>query len=277
MNERFFPSAIARRWRVPDGRVSSTRFSTALYAPTASPRSRSGFISAMAPVPDGAQIDGRDREFRAAHECRRHRQRAQSRGEQQRNGARIAAGVAAKADIDLLCARRVHNEAEKSHHRRLHGIRQVGHGTDIAARGSHVLREVVRADREEFGVELVGVNRGRRYLDHDPEARASGGECPPHPMPRPRRRACRARPRARCGCVTIGSMILTSPCIAARASARNCVRKTSGCANESRSPRTPRNGLLSPAGVSPGIGLSPPASSVRMTTGRPCAHSAIRR
>src|ERR1700716_4233938 len=50
MNERFFPNAIARRWRVPDGRVSSTRFSTPLYAPTLFARSRSGFMPAMARI-----------------------------------------------------------------------------------------------------------------------------------------------------------------------------------------------------------------------------------
>ena len=71
--------------------------------------------------------------------------------------------------------RRAYHVAEKPQHGRLRRIRQIGHGTDIAACGSHVLGEVVRADREEFGIELVGGNRRRRNLDHDPEARASGG------------------------------------------------------------------------------------------------------
>jgi hypothetical protein len=45
--------------------------------------------------------------------------------------------------------------------------------------------------------------------------------------------------------------------------------KTSGRVSERRMPRSPRKGLLSPSGVRPGIGLSPPASRVRMVTGRP--------
>ena len=79
------------------------------------------------------------------------------------------------------------------------------------------------------------------------------------------------------GTVTIGSMILTGPSMAARASARNCTRKISGRNNDKRMPRTPRNGLLSPLSVRPAIGLSPPASKVRMVTGLPCAHSTMRR
>jgi cell division protease FtsH len=37
------------------------------------------------------------------------------------------------------------------------------------------------------------------------------------------------------------------------------------------------SGLASPSMVTPGIGLSPPASRVRMVTGRPCAQASSRR
>src|SRR2546428_590582 len=74
------------------------------------------------------------------------------------------------------------------------------------------------------------------------------------------------------GVETIGIMSLSGPNAAARASARSWTRKTSGCARLRRMPRTPRNGFDSPCGVRPGMGLSPPASRVRMVTGLPAAH-----
>ena len=59
----------------------------------------------------------------------------------------------------------------------------------------------------------------------------------------------------------------------ARQRAQLRAKKPRARASERRKPRTPRNGLASPANVSPAIGLSPPASSVRIVTGRPAAHS----
>ena len=83
------------------------------------------------------------------------------------------------------------------------------------------------------------------------------------------RRAVRPPAPVPPGCVTIGIMTLRSPCAAARARARSCVRKTSGRASVRRTPRRPRKGLASPSGVRPRIGLSPPMSRVRMVTGLP--------
>src|SRR5205085_10205846 len=91
------------------------------------------------------------------------------------DGARIAAGVATKAYFDVSRTSRVHDVAVKPQHGQLRGIRQVDYGTDIAAGSSDVLGQVVRTDGEEFSVELVGRNRGRRHLDHDPEAHAASG------------------------------------------------------------------------------------------------------
>ena len=70
----------------------------------------------------------------------------------------------------------------------------------------------------------------------------------------------------------MGNMTLSLPWIAARAKARNCTAKITGCFKDSRRPRTPRKGLASPSSVNPRIGLSPPASTVRMVTGRSPAH-----
>src|SRR3984885_3436679 len=79
------------------------------------------------------------------------------------------------------------------------------------------------------------------------------------------------------GTVPMGSMPRRSPCAAARARARSWVWNRAGWRNDNRIPRTPRNGLLSPLIVTPSIGLSPPASRVRMVTGRPRAQPRMRR
>ena len=74
----------------------------------------------------------------------------------------------------------------------------------------------------------------------------------------------------------IGNITFRLPCGAARSSARIWTRKISGRASDSLMPRSPRNGLLSST-VKPGTGLSPPASTVRMVTGLPAAHSSTLR
>ncbi len=55
------------------------------------------------------------------------------------------------------------------------------------------------------------------------------------------------------GTVTMGSITLTLPSAATRASARSCARKTPGRASDSRMPRVPRKGLDSPSMVRPGV------------------------
>ena len=65
----------------------------------------------------------------------------------------------------------------------------------------------------------------------------------------------------------MGIITLKLPTTAARAIARKLQAKHVQCRNDSRTPRMPRNGLRSPVRVKPAIGLSPPASSVRMVTG----------
>ena len=59
--------------------------------------------------------------------------------------------------------------------------------------------------------------------------------------------------------------------------ARSCIRNCARFASDNRRPRTPRKGLVSLTIVKPATGLSPPASSVRIVTGRPSAHSTTRR
>jgi len=72
-------------------------------------------------------------------------------------------------------------------------------------------------------------------------------------------------------------MILRLPWTAARTRARSWMRKISGRASVSLTPRSPRKGFASPSVVSPRIGLSPPTSSVRMVTGLPLPQSRKRR
>ena len=120
-------------------------------------------------------------------------------------------------------------------------------------------------------------DRGRRHLDHDAERRARvrqafGRRAPPAP-----RRGARGVAAISSGTVTIGSMIFTRPCAAARASARSCTRKTSGRASDRRMPRRPRNGFDLASIVRPGDRLV--AAGIERADGdRPAAaHSAMRR
>src|SRR5260221_549035 len=138
MNERFFPSAIARRWRVPEGRASRTRLSADLYAARASLRSRSGFASLM-----GAPR--RDRSTRSRLSPPR-RAPAASTGGREARQRRGGGGVGGWA-----------------------GRRRA------ARRRRDAWGEGVGADREELGVEEVRGDRGRRHFHHDPQARPARG------------------------------------------------------------------------------------------------------
>ena len=93
--------------------------------------------------------------------------------------------------------------------------------------GRHILREIVRPDREERGVEPLDRQRRRRHLDHDAELRKRGGVR--LRLAAARRLRQNARPASNSsGVVTMGNMTLRFPRTAARASARSWTRNTSG-------------------------------------------------
>ena len=144
----------------------------------------------------------------------------------------------------------------------------------VAARtGGRVLHQVVGADRIEIDLEAVLRRQGGgRYLHH-------------HAKRRPTERQTVTGQLRRHGTIqqrpNLVHDLLGRTChhrhhdleivraAAARSRARSCTLKRSGDAHrERRRPRTPRKGLVSPSWVMPGIGLSPPASRVRMVTGR---------
>ena len=120
----------------------------------------------------------------------------------------------------------------------------------------------------ESGVEALGGQRGRRHLDHDAERRRARQALPAASSASAARAWPRA-PRAPRGTVTIGSMTLTGRA-RPRGPAREAGRGTPPGAPARAACRERREtDCVSPSTVTPGIGLSPPASSVRMVTGRP--------
>ena len=140
-----------------------------------------------------------------------------------------------------------------------------------AVDGERVLHEIVRADAEErdvvdervartaaAGVSIITPSGTSRRNSHAARLRAS-------------RAASSSSSRARrtsSSVTTSGSMMRTSPCTAARSSARSCTPNSSGWSRHMRIARQPRNGFAS-VGNPPTGSLSPPMSNVRMTTGRP--------
>ncbi len=146
----------------------------------------------------------------------------------------------------------------------------------VARRRHHVLGEVVAADGVEIGVEQVDGDGRRRRLHHDAERRQFGRLALARAAPPGRRRRPAASPRSRPTSRSSAASPAARGLTPARSSARTCGRNSSGRARHSRMPRRPRNGLVSAAMPRWGSGLSPPISSVRMTTGLPPSRSRMR-
>ena len=267
------PSAAASFSRVPDGRLSSTRRRMSLVVCDIAVAGAACLLAmlvrheltvAIAALSRATAIGATERVVKPGRE-------------QRLRQARIGRRVAAERDLDAARASGLDGPRDQRQHRRIAGIVEVGDRADVARRGHRVLGQVVGADRIERGAEILCAKRRRRDLDHDAERRAGAGD----PFRLERRELCvkhGARAvefrRARRSSAASPSARRARP---HAHSARSCTRNTSGRASDSRMPRRPRNGLLSPSTVKPAIGLSPPASRVRIVTGLPSAQSRMRR
>ena len=136
-----------------------------------------------------------------------------------------------------------------------------------AIAGRQILGKIVGADREERRVKLLDRQAGGRHLDHDADIRKRRGNAfSPQLIDRFGKQPARRFQFA--GHRDHGKHDFEILLHGRARQSPQLNMKTSGRARQSRRPRTPRNGLASPSTVNPGTGLSPPASNVRIVTGR---------
>src|SRR5580658_8736604 len=95
--------------------------------------------------------------------------------QQRADHPRVAARVATKADLAAGLPSVPGDRSNQAQYRGVERVSELGHGPDVAAGRRNVLRQVVRADRKEIGVELVYDDGGGGDLDHDAKLGASGG------------------------------------------------------------------------------------------------------
>ena len=165
------PSAAASRRRVPEGRFRSTRCSRRLYSATVSARTASFMASPT-------QIDARrPPAWPPATDCRRDRQRAQAGAQQGADHPGSPPASPQRLTSRPVAARAERPAAISRSTAGFSGSARSATAADVAAGGGDVLGEVVGADREEIGVELVDGDSGGRHLDHDAEFRADRGQC----------------------------------------------------------------------------------------------------
>ena len=111
---------------------------------------------------------------------------------------RIARQIAAQAHLAPAFARRApHRSRDEPPARPGSGPRERGQRRLVAARRHHVLQQIVGADREEIGVEVVDRERGGRHLDHHAERRRHRSDALRLQLRAPPRPAARARPPVR--------------------------------------------------------------------------------
>src|SRR5271166_7209931 len=126
---------------MPDGRLSSTAFKICLYSATPAEASRFWRGSAM----DGDCI------FEPTERRRRHRKLLEATVEQRRHIAWIGRHVAAQADRGASFLSMRHCPSDELEHC---GIERIGERRQLAVAAiasSHILHQVVAADRVEVG------------------------------------------------------------------------------------------------------------------------------
>src|SRR5690349_3952532 len=96
MKLRFFSKAAARRWRVPEGRFSRIRCRIRLYSVTAAAATDWGSESAIGDT----DTCGGDRRLGPRERRRCDREAAQAGRQEMRDDLRLAASIAAKADLE---------------------------------------------------------------------------------------------------------------------------------------------------------------------------------
>src|SRR5580658_2594932 len=165
---RFLPIACASRIRMPDGLESRTSLNMRLYSATALTSPASSIAASVTTAP-AAEVINCPLDLR---QCRRiDRKLAQAPRQECCGTAWIARHVAAEADGSPAAPAELGDTADEIKHRRIQRIDQLRQRSIRPIAGCHILREIVRPDRQERGFELLDCQRCRRHLNHDAERR----------------------------------------------------------------------------------------------------------
>ena len=229
-----------RRWSPGIWRIVTAAFVSRPAARGPRPRTRRPAPSRPGPRPRRCRWL-RTACFTAPDRGSAHREFADAEAQQQRRGGGIARELAADPDPAAMRPCGDGGGLDEPEHR---WVQRVGQCRDVfvaAIGGEHVLRQVVRADREEVdrGCERRRGERCGGHLHHDADLElACRARRPVEPPP-----AASSARRSSSAVATMGNITRTGKSAATRTTARSCGRSRSGRASPNRTPRTPRNGF----------------------------------